>query len=69
MILYWQDYARWLASTNGMDIYEAVNKAGSLYERQYKKSFQLAQESEIEEFWDEYWTVRERVKYAVDQVR
>lgn len=38
LTLTWTEYAEWLVATNGMDIQDALVKAGRLYEKQYKKS-------------------------------
>ncbi len=62
--LSWQSYAEWLASIQGMDIYDAVNKAGRLYTKQTNKDFELDQAEEIIKFWE----FRERERDAIDKI-
>ena len=47
--LTWDEYAEWLAATQGMDIEDAVEKALKMYVRQYGK---LVTAEEVVNFWE-----------------
>ncbi len=51
--LSWQNYATWLIVIEGVEVNKAIERAGKVYEKQFKKDFQVEEAQAIKDFLEE----------------